>query len=197
MVCADEKLRVGDPRKVLQQCLDPPERDVIEDAIEYLTEIGACHKAEATRHEEKIVPTDYGNLMAALPLSVTEARIILEGGRIGLLNETLALMAIYNHRPAPIVHHFSDTDRNQDILESFYPEVQANSTPSVALANLSAYLYWDYHWNRRQNDKNLGKYKRISRESHISHDAWKWSPELDAEHTVWCRNNDVNPTSMR
>ena len=196
MVCADEKLKVGDPRKVFQQCLDAPDEDAVDDAIDYLIEIGACHEAR-TGLDEKLVPTDYGNLMAALPMSVTEARTVLEGGRLGLLHETLALMAIYNHRPAPVVHHFSETYKNQDILESFYPAVQANSAPSVAFANLSAYMYWDHIWYRQHNNRSLRDFAESSRVTNTTNDPWKWTAEVDAEHIDWCKANDVNPTSMR
>jgi len=211
MVCADDKLNIEDPRQLFQKCLDPPDSVTVDDAIDYLVEIDACQRvrndfAFLNRDaREKIVPTDYGTLVSSLSMSVAEARIVLEGGRVGLLHETLALMAIYNHRPSPIVHHFSQTAKNQDILQSFYSDVEANSTPSVALANLSAYIFWDSHWNHQHNTRILKDLRGISRleplsdgdENTHSRNPWKWTVNTEMEHMNWCRENDLNPTSMR
>lgn len=142
MICADGRLGLDDPRKFFNECLDPPAVDALEDAIQYLIDMGACHeineapffhsrRSAATR---KIVPSDYGAMISALPMSVTDAQVVVEGGRNGLLHETLAMMAIMNHRPAPITHHFGATELNQVLLEEYYPRVDAANKQSIALA---------------------------------------------------------------
>lgn len=211
MVCADDKLNIDDPRQLFQKCLDPPDGIVVDDAIDYLVEIDACQKVKNEfaylnpGAPERILPTDYGSLVSSLSMNVSEARIVLEGARLGLLHETLALMAIYNHRPSPIVHHFSKEEVNNDILESYYDDVEANSAPSLALANLSAYIYWDSHWNHDHNIQNMEAFRDMSRLDYISHgdehaesrNPWKWTAKTEMEHMTWCRLNDLNPTSMR
>ena len=56
--------------------------------------------------DRSVFPTQYGEILAALPLNVSDAKVVLAGGQLGLLHETLALRAIYNHKPSPISHKF-------------------------------------------------------------------------------------------
>lgn len=209
IVTANEKVQMNDPRELMKECLDPPSDDVLDDAIQYLQEIGACIEtrdgffstpSKLFRNNVQIKPTKYGSIMAALPMNVKESRIVLEGARIGMLHETLALMALYNHRPFPIVHHFSESEKNYSTLSKFYPDVQSNMAPSVALANLAAYMFWDMHWNHGYNLRRLSEYRKLGMESSSnggSDDPWHWTEETDEEHVAWCKANDVNPTSMR
>lgn len=211
MVCAHDKLSIDDPRKLFAKCLDPPTSEVVDNAIDFLVEIDACQKVKSVFDfmnrgaAEKISPTDYGTLLSSLSMSVAEARIVLEGGKLGLLHEILAFMAIYNHRPSPIVHIFGDAEKNQEILQSFYDDVEPSSQPSVAIANFSAYIYWDVHWNQQRNRQSVDMFRYVTHSEQFSNgngdlrsrDTWKWTGETELEHIEWCKNNDVNPTSMR
>jgi len=199
IVCADKKLRVEDPRGFFDECLDPPESNVIDDSIAYLIEIGACRevfKRNARLSTIKVLPTEYGSMMSALPMSVTDAEVVLEGGRIGLLHETLAMMAIINHRPAPIIHHFGDNEYNKVLLQSYYPDVIPSNKNSVAIASLSAYLYWDTHWNRKYEKEQFNLFQENARNHQFS-DTWAWSEEDDIKNTKWCKEKNLNPSSMK
>jgi HrpA-like RNA helicase len=201
MVCADGRLGLNDPRKFFNECLDPPAFDALEDAIQYLIDLGACHEIEQTslfhsRHSvplRNVVPSDYGAMISALPMSVTDAQLVVEGGRIGLLHETLALVAIMNHRPAPITHRFGANELNHVFLEEYYPQVASTNKQSMALANLSAYLYWDAHWLREYEKKQLAMFLTDTKRS----DAWAWSEKDDDDNIEWCKQHNLNPSSMR
>jgi peptide subunit release factor 1 (eRF1) len=94
MVCAHDKLSIDDPRKLFAKCLDPPTSEVVDNAIDFLVEIDACQKVKSVFDfmnrgaAEKISPTDYGTLLSSLSMSVAEARIVLEGGKLGLLRNS-------------------------------------------------------------------------------------------------------------
>ena len=121
MVCANDHLHIKDARDLFSKCLDPPDDEVINDAIDYLVQVQACQRRLSAPEMimfgfgnrqsdpgETISPTDLGSLLSTLAMGVDEARVVLEGGRLGLLHEMLAFMAILKHKPSPIVHFFGD-----------------------------------------------------------------------------------------
>ena len=184
--------------KFFANCLDPPPKRVVEDALLFLEEIGACAKSSSSKRLE---PTIYGNLMASLPVSVGEARIILEGARLGLIHEIIAITAIYLHKPSPIVHHFGDAAANEGYLEEFFPGSNPLHATSTALSNLSAYMYWDVNWHQRHCSNMIDTYQRrvaagVVLDPEID-TLWTWTEQLEEEHATWCRDHDINPTSVR
>jgi HrpA-like RNA helicase len=116
--------------------MDPPPPPVVTSAIAYLADIGACTETRSKRYT-KLVPTDYGRLLAALPFAVSDSHIIISGGRTGSLHEALALRAIIGMRPHPIFHHFADTNANEALLRRYHAQVEVKDPLSVAFANLS------------------------------------------------------------
>lgn len=216
--CRDEVLKllcagvVKDVSGLLEQCLDPPPPDVVKQALQYLQRVGACIEGPKNR----MIPTKGGELMAALPFQVETSRIVLAGAKKGLLYETLALCAIKSHKPAPIVHHFGDTERNADSAINYYPDAENNDPMSTSIANLSAFLYWDAVWNGSRQKATVEQFTRatgsrrivdqsmadgFSNESADSRKAccnvWKLTPQLEEKHAKWCEENSVNPTSVR
>ena len=210
LVCSKPDLVESDPRAVLENCLDPPDPQIVEGAIQYLEEMGAVQKSEivlspSSPEDRKVFPTQYGEIVAALPLNVADAKVVLAGGQLGLLHETLALRAIYNHKPAPISHKFGSPKENTEVLEVFY--AKATRDQGYYLANLAAYMFWDYEWNtRRRKQANVEFWNLTSSiDASEGKDAlewessgvWKWTPELEEEHSQWCKMHDINPTSVR
>lgn len=196
ILCADS--HHPNPIKFFANCLDPPPRKVIQDALVYLEEIGACKHLTSSKRLESTI---YGKLMASIPVSVDEARIILEGARLGFLHEIVALMAIYLHKPSPIVHHFGNTIKNEEYLEDFYPGCNPMHTTSTTLANLSAFMYWDVHWYQKHCADMIESHKhRVAAGIVPDPEAdwtWSWTEEVEEEHATWCRKHDINPTSVR
>lgn len=199
-----------DPVQVMNQCLDPPPPEVIDDAFEYLQYIGAC-----VAHGRSYMPTKMGDLLAALPMTVEDCQIVVAGAQLGLLHETLALRAIFSHKPAPIVHHFGDAAVNDANILTYYDQASVGTTESLLMANLSAYLYWDVTWNQYRARAAIEQFAVatgasacvppefqdfISIEVDASKpccDVHRWSPALEEKHSQWCRARGINATSVR
>jgi hypothetical protein len=206
-------------------CLDPLEAGVVEDAVEHLKELGACDEEESEQKSNflsssrrktsnnnlppPLVPTTYGLLLAALPLAVRDSSVVLAGAQVGLLYEAMALRAICNHKPNPIVHYFGERERNNYTLLSYYPDYDDSDPISAHLANLAAYMYWDAEWNSMRAVQAKASFvEKCQREhllqqqlqdaSHVaSWNVWKWTEQLEEEHILWCREHEINPTAVR
>ena len=217
--CRDEVLKltcagkyVPDVQDLLGKCLDPPSPSTMRESMEYLESIGAC-----VERKHKMKATKSGELIAALAFKVEDSHIILTGARMALLHEVLALRAIASHKPLPIVHHFGETDRNEQIMRRFYRDVQVSRPTSINIAHLSAFLFWDRTWNESRAKAAMEQFRQASSHAPAHHpgaynndftneawntvkpccDVWKWTPELEEKHIIWCDQHDINPTSVR
>jgi HrpA-like RNA helicase len=214
--CRDEVLKLlcttakTDPMKVLNGCLDPPPPEVLDGAFDYLESIGACVKGK-----KKYAATELGELLASLPFLVSDSHTIIRGGQLGILHEALLLRSIASHKPLPIVHHFGESYRNEELLELFYPDVVVSDSKSVNIAHMSAFLFWDAAWNGSRTLAALDQFatschpdKRSPTEdwsfsNGVWHgdayccDTWKWTPDLEEKHANWCRSHHINPTAVR
>lgn len=214
---------LADPSILLRRCLDPPPIEAIESAVQYLKDIGAIQIQNMGQRKTKIVPTEYGRLLAALPFGVNDCRVIVSAGQLGLLHEALALMVISSHKPTPIVHHFADPERNEKVLQGFYPEYATGDHHSLLFANLSAFMYWDHAWNkgramaamkkfeacisgdsspnalRSWSDEWIDFYGEMKGDESGAYDCkiWEWTPECEIAHQSWCKVNGLNPTACR
>lgn len=225
--CRDEVLALlsstnkvmSDPQALLQRCMDPPPKASLDKAIKHLQDIGAC-KAVTVSQKTKLVPTEYGKLLAALPYTVTDASMVVKGARNGLLHESLALVSILSTRPFPIVHIFGENERNEETLRRYYRDVIPKDQKTVALANLAAYLCWHIKWNSRirgnaakqrflrctngrgsvQHDDEFSLYPdEIALDDQHAHDCnvWNWSTTVEEAHIRWCEQHSINPTSVK
>lgn len=188
------KSKVDARTLLLDACMDKPDPLVVDDAIEYLKKMEAI-----TQTKNKLIPSKYGTLLAALPLDVRDSTTVLAGAQMGLLYEALALRAIVNHKPSPIVHYFGAHERNEFNMARYFPEVSSEDSTSVALAHLSAYMYWDSEWNsstRLKRAKQLFEYSSALAGTN-DEGAWEWTEALEAEHMEWCRLHEINPTAVR
>ena len=204
LLCSTNKVMNERPSGLLSRCLDAPTPPVVSSSMEYLVQIGAA-RLEGKGKKRKLLPSNTGELLAALPFAVADSNVILAGSQLGLLHEILAFKAICSHKPAPIVHHFGNTARNETTLQSFYPDVDVQDPNSVAMANLSAYIFWDTHWSARRGVQIRKKFETESgdfRGDELGNGVgaeslWRWTDELEQEHYEWCRSHDINPTAVK
>ena len=203
LLCSNNKVMNERPSGMLSRCLDAPTPAVVTDSMEFLQSVGACH-IEGKGRKKKLKATLCGELLAAMPFTVSDSTVVLAGAQLGLLHEILAFKAICSHKPAPIVHYFGNSARNESTLLSFFPDVQLQDPSSVALANLSAYIYWDTHWNAERAIKKRNEFQAMSnqftgdlRNGKGCEELWYWSDEVEEEHVDWCRHHDINPTAVR
>ena len=187
--CRDEVLALlsstnklmADPQALLKRCMDPPPKASLNKAIKYLENIGAC-KTVTVSQKTRLVPTDYGKLLAALPYTVTDACMIVKGARNGLLHEALTLVSILSTRPFPIVHVFGETEHNEEVLSRYYSDANPKDPKIVALANLAAYFCWHIKWNTRiRGDAAKRRFLRCTNELPKKRDVYIFesSPQND------------------
>jgi len=141
---------ISDCVNLLNKSLDPPPQRVVKKAVNYLKNIGAC--IETGGQHSRLVATEYGTLLAQLPFTISESRVILTAAQHGYLHEMLLLRSILTIRPSPIVNYFADENKSLAALRRYRFDVDSKDSISVASAQMSAYMYWDAEWNnaRRQ-----------------------------------------------
>lgn len=89
--------------------MDPPNRDVIDNALDLLVHMHALEKASRGHHE----PTFYGRLLASFSLSFDASVLILKFGAKGMLREGILFGILMDLQPLPILHPFG---RNHRVL---------------------------------------------------------------------------------
>lgn len=92
----------------MQKALDPPDPEVVEDALSLLVHI---HALEKTSPRGRYEPTFYGRLLSNFSLSFEASMLILKFGGMGMLREGILLGVLMDTQPLPILRPFG-----QDIL---------------------------------------------------------------------------------
>ncbi|CAL5357633.1 unnamed protein product [Camellia sinensis] len=113
-----------------QKAMDPPDPEVVEDALSLLDHINALEK---TSHRGRYEPTFYGRLLASFSLSFDASMIILKFGDMGMLHEGILLGVLMDTQPLPILRPFA-----QDILST----ALTGRKEMVFMANLCAFQLW-------------------------------------------------------
>jgi HrpA-like RNA helicase len=89
---------------VPQKVLDPPNADVIQDALDSLVQIHALVKPTSPRGRYE--PTFYGCLLNSLPLSFDASVLALKFGEVGFLHEGILIGIMLDIQPLPILQPF-------------------------------------------------------------------------------------------
>lgn len=90
---------------LLQKALDPPDPEVVGDALNLLSQLRAMEKTSPRGRYE---PTFYGRLLASFSLSFDAAVLVLKFGEIGMLREGILLGVLMDTQPLPILHPFGN-----------------------------------------------------------------------------------------
>lgn len=90
---------------LLQKALDPPDPEVIEDALNLLVCMKALDKTSARGRYE---PTFYGRLLASFSLSFDASVLVLKYGDVGLLREGILLGILMDTQPLPVLRPFGE-----------------------------------------------------------------------------------------
>lgn len=88
---------------LLRKALDPPDPDVVDDALNLLVHIHALQKPSPRSRPE---PTFYGRLLSSFTLSFDSSVLILKFGAIGMLREGIILGILLDMQPLPILRPF-------------------------------------------------------------------------------------------
>ena len=84
--------------------MDPPDPEVVSSALDHLVQLSA---AEA-KPGGKYAATQLGRMLAAMPLDLDSALMVVRGGREGMLWEAGVLASIANNTPYPIRQPFGE-----------------------------------------------------------------------------------------
>jgi HrpA-like helicases len=209
---------MSDPQGILEKCMDAPHSGIVTKAITYLKDIGACKEQTSSRGGGKsmVVPTEHGRLISTLPFTVEEASIVVYGAKNGLLHEALALIAVKTVRPQPIVLEFGENNYNETNLRKYFQNVDVKNPMSVAIAHFAAYIYWRVKWTEIHREAVMSEFvnRTTGNDSgHVTHPFFAsptdadmiapdcnlsvWTPEMEEAHTKWCKDNSINPTSVK
>ncbi|KAL0371451.1 UNVERIFIED_CONTAM: DExH-box ATP-dependent RNA helicase DExH8 [Sesamum angustifolium] len=116
LICCAESKAINEPRALLQKALDPPDPDVVEDALDLLVHMRALEKASRGRHE----PTFSGRLLSSFSLSFDASVLILKFGDIGMLREGILFGILMDLQPLPILRPFGQDNQFMEYTDSYY-----------------------------------------------------------------------------
>ncbi|KAF8392589.1 hypothetical protein HHK36_022934 [Tetracentron sinense] len=141
--CAESKA-INDPKVLLQKALDPPDPEVVEDALSLLVHI---HALEKTSLRGRYEPTFYGRLLASFSLSFDASVLILKFGDIGLLREGILIGILMDTQPLPILHPFGQDTLFTEYTDSYFggdrdSTVLTGRREVQLMGNLCAFQFW-------------------------------------------------------
>ncbi|XP_058212705.1 DExH-box ATP-dependent RNA helicase DExH8 [Rhododendron vialii] len=172
LICCAESKPINDPKVLMQKALDPPDPEVVEDALSLLVHIHALEKTSRGRYE----PTFYGRLLSNFSLSFEASMLILKFGGMGMLREGILLGVLMDTQPLPILRPFG-----KDILfgmytDNYYSGDNKNTVLNgrkevVSMANLCAFQFWQRIYKDKLRLKRLKQHLNFD-ETKVSEEEW-------------------------
>ena len=185
-VACSASASTSNPFLVFASCLDPPDRRRVSDAVEYLCKIDAC---TVSGPGGRVKPTFLGSVVSAIPLSLHAALLVLHGGRAAVLADGVALATVMAKSPLPIVLPFGDNTAATAALRQFSPLADASHRPSLILANLAAY---EFYQRCRRDPQRLA---RLCAGSGGGGASEAEGPSAEEEE-VWCRAHGLSRAAL-
>ncbi|KAL4202751.1 hypothetical protein AMTRI_Chr02g222720 [Amborella trichopoda] len=137
--CAESKI-IYDPRALLRKALDPPNPEIVRDALNLLVHLHALDAP--TSHRGRYEPTFVGHLLGGLPLNFDASMLVIKFGEIGMLREGILLGILMDSQPLPIHHPFGQHKLDKDRLEQLKQEAAVNGEKSILVLNPSLEKEW-------------------------------------------------------
>ncbi|KAK3407431.1 hypothetical protein EUGRSUZ_K03485 [Eucalyptus grandis] len=158
LICCAELEAINDPRVLLQKALDPPDPDVVQDALDLLVHMGALQ----TSHRGRLEPTFYGRLLASFSLSFDASLLIIKFGEVGLLHEGILLGVLMDMQPRPIIHFFGEDDLFTKYLDSYLSRDNRKPafgplTEVILMVNMCAFKFWQRIFKDKYRTKHLNQ----------------------------------------
>ncbi|WOL18448.1 hypothetical protein Cni_G27243 [Canna indica] len=142
MICCSESKSINDPKVLLQRALDPPDANIVEDALSLLIKIKALDKPLSNRGRYE--PTFYGLLLDSLPLSFDASLLALKFGEIGMLREGILISILMDVQPTPIIQPFGTQNLYVDSYFESYSsnKLRMGKRETLLMANLCSFQFW-------------------------------------------------------
>ncbi|XP_019188715.1 PREDICTED: DExH-box ATP-dependent RNA helicase DExH8 [Ipomoea nil] len=141
--CAESKA-INDPKALLRKALDPPDPDVVDDALNLLVHIHALQKPSPRSRPE---PTFYGRLLSSFTLSFDSSVLILKFGAIGMLREGIILGILLDMQPLPILRPFGQDTLFMELIDNYFTGNSKSTGLTgrkevICMGNLCAFQFW-------------------------------------------------------
>ncbi|KAF3436447.1 hypothetical protein FNV43_RR23539 [Rhamnella rubrinervis] len=189
-ICCAESKAINDPKVLMQKALDPPNVEVVEDALNLLVRMQALEKTLRGRYE----PTFYGRLLASISLSFDASLLILKFANAGMMREGILLGVLKDTQPLPIIRPFGDEHLWTKYADWFFSgdndDTGINGRKEILfMANLCAFQFWqrvfkDKH--RVEHLKQLLKFDKMKATTLLL-------PKVEEE---WCFFHNLVPSSL-
>ncbi|XP_021281215.1 DExH-box ATP-dependent RNA helicase DExH8 isoform X2 [Herrania umbratica] len=190
-ICCAESRVINDPKALLQKALDPPDPEVVEDALNLLVHVKALEKKSPRGRYE---PTFYGRLLASFSLSFDASVFVVKFGKVGMLREGILLGILMDTQPLPILHPFGGEHLFTEYINCYFCGDSDNIVLTgrkevVFLGNLCAFQFWqrvfkDKH--RLEHLKQLLKFDEMKAATLLL-------PKLEEE---WCSFHHLVQSSL-
>ncbi|CAL9101918.1 unnamed protein product [Musa acuminata var. zebrina] len=189
MICCSDTKGINDPKALLQKVLDPPDVDIIEDALNLLVKINALDKPLSSRGRHE--PTFYGCLLDSLPLSFDASVLALKFGEIGMLQEGILIGILMDVQPSPIFQPFGSQNL---YVDNYFEDDKSNELPmgkkeTIFMANLCAFQFWQHVF------KDKHRLERLKQEINIDEPRTSEVLISDLEEE-WCSFHNLVQTSL-
>uniref|UniRef100_A0A1D1ZBL2 Zinc finger CCCH domain-containing protein 4 n=1 Tax=Anthurium amnicola TaxID=1678845 RepID=A0A1D1ZBL2_9ARAE len=188
MMCCAESKAINDPKVLLQKVLDPPDPDVIEDALSLLIHINALERT--IFHRDRHEPTFYGRLLDSLPLSFDASVLALKFGENGLLREGILIAILMDVQPFPIIQPFGEQNLFMEYLDGYFEsDAEIGKKENIFMGNLCAFQFWQRVFKDKQRLEHLKQILNVGES--------KASPSLLLKHEEeWCYEHNLVLTSL-
>uniref|UniRef100_A0A7N0U8I5 RNA helicase n=1 Tax=Kalanchoe fedtschenkoi TaxID=63787 RepID=A0A7N0U8I5_KALFE len=175
-ICCSEMRAINDPKVLMQKTMDPPDPEVVEDALSLLVRIRALKNVSPRGRYE---PTFYGKLLSSFSLSFDASVLIVKFGYAGMLREGILLGILMDTQPHPILRPFGEENLFATYSDCYYEggtrkeSLLSGKKELNMMANLCAYQFWQRvfkdkhrleslkrllkHSNRKGNDSLLSQ----------------------------------------
>ncbi|XP_057424207.1 DExH-box ATP-dependent RNA helicase DExH8 [Lotus japonicus] len=185
--CAGSKA-INDPKVLLQKALDPPDPQVVEDALSMLVQM---HALEKTTPRGRYEPTFYGRLLASFSLSFDASILVLKFGEIGMLREGILLGIIMDTQPLPIIHPFGEDELFSRYIDCYYDDKIILTGPKEMefMGNFCAFEFWQHIFKDKYRLENL---KKILKTDNV----YPATQSMRLEEEDWCSFHNLSQSSL-
>lgn len=192
LLCCAESKAISDPKVLLQKALDPPDPEVVEDALDLLVSIHALGKTPPRGRYE---PTFYGRLLASFSLSFDASVLILKFGVIGMIRDGILLGILMDTQPSPILRPFGQNDLLTEYTASYYSGDSTQTGLSgkkenALVGNFAAYQFWQHVY------KDKHRFERLQ-ELFLNDDLEKEKFMHPTKEEKWCSFHHLVLSSLR
>ncbi|KAF3557512.1 hypothetical protein F2Q69_00010241 [Brassica cretica] len=189
-ICCTESRAINDANALLGKAMDPPNPEVIDDALSMLLSIQALRKSHRGRYE----PTFYGRLLASFPLSFDASILVVKFGEMGMLREGILLGVLMDTQPLPINHPFGDDAQFLEYVDHYFcgessKTISGGRREMVLMANLCAFQFWQRLFKDKHRLESLKQL--LSKEK--DKDVKLILPAIEQE---WCDFHNISRSSF-